>query len=113
MTEGYWLEFGPLAGQIVLSGLVTWWLARRAVVSERRPNKPWRIALPIPVIIWAFCAYIFVDASTASQEECGVDACGMAIAAAMMVGVMGVLLYLIGVGTSVLTYRLAQRRTGY
>lgn len=112
MIERYWLEFGPLAGQIVLSSFVTWWLARRASGSERRPNRPWRIALPIPVIIWAFCVYIFIDASTASQEECGVDACGMAIAAAMMVGIMGILLYLIGVGTSVLTYRLSRQRTG-
>src|SRR5688500_1922778 len=50
-----------------------------------RPQWPRRrvlgvAALPIPIVIWVLSISVFVSASTASKEECGVDACGMAVA---------------------------------
>ena len=43
----------------------------------------WASALPIPALSVGLCIYIIVDAVTSSREECGVDACGMAMAAAI------------------------------
>lgn len=54
-------------------------------------------ALPLPLLAWLLGAFVLVRAATASKQDCGVDACGLAMAGAMMVGLIALLLYLIAV----------------
>jgi len=63
-------------------------------------------ALPIPLMVWLLCAYIFADATFASKEQCGVDACGMAMAAAVYGVAAGAALYVLGLVCSSITVRL-------
>jgi hypothetical protein len=53
------------------------WSRRRAIVVD---------ALPVPAVIWVLCLALFVHSATASKEQCGVDACGMAMMASYVVG---------------------------
>ena len=81
--------------EVLFAGIAAWLLAaRRPQWSHGRVVLV--SALPIPLIIWGFCVYIIVDASMASAKECGVDACGMAIAAAMFVAMATFGLFLLG-----------------
>jgi hypothetical protein len=66
-------------------------------------------ALPLPLMIWALCAYIFADASIATKEECGVDSCGMAMVAAIYGAISALVLFVIGLAVSVLTVRFARQ----
>jgi len=63
---------------VAASGLlVALILGRRTSWSMRRIL--WSAASPIPILTTLLAAAVFVDAITASREECGVDACGMAM----------------------------------
>ena len=60
-------------------------------LSRFRPRWPrWvralaaACALPVPIV--AFAAFMAFNAAHTPADECGVDACGMAIAAAMILG---------------------------
>src|SRR3954451_3765073 len=66
----------------LLLGRFTHWSKRRVL---------WSSALPIPTLAVALGIYILVDAMTSSREECGVDACGMAAAAAMTMIVLAII----------------------
>ena len=95
--------------ELVLSvGLTAGWLARYE--TRKSPQRiAWLAALPLPSLIWLLCIYLFVDATLASQEECGVDVCGMAMAAAMIVAMMTAVAYGIGVAAAYATRRLMRR----
>jgi hypothetical protein len=60
----------------------------------------------LPVLIMAACIYLFIDAATASKESCGVDACGMAMAAAVIIGSAALVLYVFGLVVSSVTTHL-------
>ena len=62
-------------------------------------------ALPLPLMIFGLCAYLFAISAMGSKQDCGVDACGMAMGAAMVGSVGALLLYLLGIGVSALTLR--------
>lgn len=92
----------------VVAVTVTGWLFRRT-----QPNWPaariiFLSALPIPLIVWGLCIFVFVKAATASKETCGVDACGMAIAAAMFTAMGGLVLYVIGLIVAAVVVRIAR-----
>ena len=57
-----------------LLGRFTRWSKRRVLVVS---------ALPIPGIIAALCVAVFVNAATSSRAACGIDACAMAMGAAL------------------------------
>ena len=62
-------------------------------------------ALPIPALATSLFAFVIADAWSTPRERCGVDACGMAIAAGLfMIMLMGVY-YLISVGITVAMLR--------
>jgi len=77
------------------------WRRRRIVLLS---------AVPVPAILFTLCLVIFVSAATASRESCGVDACGMAAAGAMVLAVGAMLLYLVGAATGLLTTYFLGRR---
>ena len=97
---------------LLVVGAISYDAARRLALRPR-PMSRRRIILvaplPIPAILIGLCTYVSIDAFTAPAEECGVDACGMAAAAAMFVGSAAVLLYFIGMCTAALGIRQAQK----
>jgi ABC-type spermidine/putrescine transport system permease subunit II len=77
MNFGYLILFIGL--ECLLSFALAWWLVRRSKHMSRR--KLLLIApLPVPALIFALGIYVIVNVSSLSREECGVDACGFAIA---------------------------------
>ena len=77
-----------LTGNLGAWFLMRWrsaWSRRKTIVIA---------ALPLPSIILALCLLVFFNAATASEESCGVDACGMA----MMFSTFGMLYGLAGYG---------------
>ena len=80
------------------------WRRRRIVLLS---------AVPLPGILFVLCIIVFVSAVTASKESCGVDACGMAAAGAIVLAVAATLLYLVGAAVGLATtYFLAKRNDG-
>jgi hypothetical protein len=67
-------------------------------------------AAVVPALVLAFCAFIFFDASSTGPEQCGVDACGMAIMAAMFIGGLALLAFPIGWAAAICTLRAVARR---
>jgi hypothetical protein len=70
-------------------------------LSRFRPRWPrWVRALvaacvlPVPII--AFAAFMAFNAAHTPADECGVDACGMAMAAAMILGFFAVVGLVLG-----------------
>jgi hypothetical protein len=57
-----------------LLGRFSRWTRRRVLIAS---------SVPIPGILAALCVAIFVHAASSSREACGIDACGMAMAAAL------------------------------
>jgi hypothetical protein len=74
------------------------WSRRRAVLLA---------ALPVPVIVWAFCLILFVKSAIAPAEQCGVDACGMAMAASFFVSIYALVACGAGLATAWLVRRIA------
>lgn len=71
------------------------------VISGSKPDWPlWRSSLvsaailPVPILL--LCIWLFVSTLLTPAEKCGVDACGMAMLAATMVGAGAVALLVIG-----------------
>lgn len=62
-------------------------------------------AMPIPALIVAPCIYLIVNASTASKAQCGVDACGMAIAAGMFMVMLAGAIYIVSAATAAVMLR--------
>ena len=53
-------------------------------------------ALPVPSLVWLLCIYVFVGAATSSKEDCGVDACGMAMAFSILIAFAGIIGFGVG-----------------
>lgn len=76
------------------------WSRRRAALIS---------ALPIPAIVWSLCSIVFVRSASASKEDCGVDACGMAMMAAIAVSAYAVFAYGIGIAAAWFARRLVDQ----
>ena len=74
------------------------WSGRRAILLA---------ALPIPVMIWLLCAYVFIKAAIASEQECGVDACAMAMMFSSLIAIAVVPGLIVGVAFAWLARVLA------
>ncbi|MES2326650.1 MAG: hypothetical protein V4499_04880 [Pseudomonadota bacterium] len=84
------------------------------LLRRSRWRKGWIVflsAVPVPAVLILLCIVVFVSAATASKEACGVDACGMAMAGAMMLVIAAVVLYLIGTVIALLTAYLIGDRS--
>jgi hypothetical protein len=91
----------PAAGLSFLTAKYrTDWSRRRALLAA---------ALPVPGAVWALCLGIFVSSANASDEQCGVDACGMAMIASLAVGVYAAIAFGLCLAVAWLTYRAAHR----
>jgi len=86
------------------------WVLQRSLDHWSKHRIAFLAALPIPLILWGFCAYVFATAAMASKAACGVDACGMAIAGAMMGALAGVILYFLGIASAAATIQLGRSR---
>jgi hypothetical protein len=79
--------------------LATWrrgWSSRKVALIA---------ALPFPAVFAALCLFVLVRASLAPKEACGVDACAMAMAFALIALFWTALGYGIGVGMAALVVR--------
>ena len=93
---------------VIEANLLTWLFIKiRPTWSRRRVSL--MAALPVPLLMWSLCTFLFVDAMSASKEECGVDACGMAAVASIFGAAIGLAGYIVGVVMSVFTYSFANR----
>jgi hypothetical protein len=84
-------------------------------LARLRPAwSPARVALvaatPLPMVGGGLCLYIFQSAANTPQDKCGVDACGMAMVAAIYCLTFCVGVFLIGFLCSLIAQRLADRR---
>ncbi|NWK95467.1 hypothetical protein DM806_07250 [Sphingobium lactosutens] len=89
-------------GLVFISGLAItalsvlcshWIVALRPRWSSRRIAL--LSALPLPLLACLLAAFVFLRAAMASKQDCGVDACGMAMAGSMMLGLTALILYLV------------------
>ncbi len=88
---------------VIEANLLTWLFIKiRPTWSRRRVSL--MAALPVPLLMWSLCTFLFVDAMSASKEECGMAAVVSIFGAA--IGLAG---YIVGVVMSVFTYSLANR----
>ena len=65
-------------------------------------------ALPIPTSIWLLCLYVFMNAAFASKEDCGVDACGMAMGFSVIIAGAAMVGFFIGAFSAWLAQRIAR-----
>jgi len=73
-----------MAACIAIPAIISWLLAK--FKSSWTPRKRVLVsALPLPALIWLLCTFVFLDAAFASEAECGVDACGMAMAFSIII----------------------------
>ena len=96
---------GCVAVEIILAILLTSVWVQRGWPEAR---TIYVAALPLPALIIAFCLYVFVDAATASKESCGVDACGMAMGAAVILASTAMVLYVFGLVVAKVTMHFSQ-----
>jgi len=92
-------------------GLTAYWLAKYPV-GEAPNQLPLVTALPVPLLSWALCVLLFVDAVSDSPEECGTDSCGMAAMAASMLAGLTLVAYGAGVILAFATRRFMGRSKG-
>lgn len=78
-------------------GLAVWFAKFRPDWST--PRAAMLSALPVPIVIWVICLAIVVNSSLATEDECGIDACGMATGAAVVLATYGLIAF--GIGTLV------------
>lgn len=85
------------------------------VVRRLRPGwSPLRTSLwaavPVPGALLLLCAFVYASSALATPEQCGVDACGMAMMAALIVAAFAVVSLIVGWGLALaLQYGLARR----
>jgi len=81
-----------------------------SILSRRCPDWPRRRILLIgsltfPALLALPCIWLLADAMLSTREECGVDACGMAMMFAS-IGLIVVLVgYVLGLAVSAVTFR--------
>jgi hypothetical protein len=88
---------------IVPAGFVLLWTWIRPDWSDRKVIMS--SASPIPAVVWLLCIFVFLNALFASKEECGVDACGMAMGFSVIIAVAA----FAGLGVGVLSAWLMRR----
>lgn len=89
------IEILLLSGQLAVSVILGWVLARWWR-GKRLGLVALAAAAPVPVLIAGMCAFVFISAAISPAERCGVDACGMAMMAAMFGFAFAVVLWLLG-----------------
>lgn len=52
-------------------------------------------ALPVPVMLWGVCLFLYMRAYLSSPEQCGTDGCTMTMFSAIYVAAMVFILFLI------------------
>lgn len=96
----------PVA-QLVLSGALGWMLARNW------PGGGWRVALtasaPVPLLLLLLSLLLFAQVMLTHRDQCGVDACGMAMMAAFYGLIVAVILWLAGLVVAALLVWLSRR----
>ncbi|MBO9623470.1 MAG: hypothetical protein J7500_12235 [Sphingomonas sp.] len=107
MSAIEWLEvlaLGVVPAVLASLGL-HWWRP-----GWSRTRKTLIAAAIVPGAIVALCAFVFFNAAMSSAESCGVDACGMAIGAAMYVAFAAGIAFLLGWACAYGLLRLMDRR---
>lgn len=99
---------------IVLFALVVPYSVTLLVMRFRqcwsRQKTAFAAALPLALLIWVPCIWLFVDAALSPKEECGVDACGMAMMFATIGIFYGLIAFALGFGAAFLAMRLSGKR---
>lgn len=75
------------------------WTRRRVLIAA---------ALPLPGIVGTLCVVLFLHAAFSSRQACGVDACGMAMAAAITGLFLAVMAFAVGLGLASVALKLAR-----
>jgi hypothetical protein len=88
--------------------VLAWAMIRRGWPKSR---TIYVAASPVPGIVIALCLYVFIGAAMASKESCGVDACGMAMAAAVILASTAMVLYVFGLVVAWVTIRFSNGST--
>ncbi len=83
-------------------------------IKRYRPRWPLRKAVlvsaaPGPLAAGLLSVFVFVNASIASEESCGVDACAMAMGAAIYVMAYAVVAFIFAVLTAFIVSNLVSR----
>jgi hypothetical protein len=99
-------EFLWFVGICVAVALISAAILHRLRPAWSLPRTAMLSALPIPAVTTILCAAVFLTAAFSSDEACGVDACGMAMMAAMGVIGYAIVGYLGGAIACVLLLRL-------
>ena len=76
------------------------WSGRKVVILS---------AFPVPVFVWLLCLYVFLNASFATKEDCGVDACGMAMAFSVIIAFAALAGFGVGILSAWLVRKIAAR----
>lgn len=67
-------------------------------------------SLPLAMLIWMPCIWLFADAASSPKEECGVDACGMSMMFATIGIFYGLIAFAFGFGAAFLAMRFSGKR---
>ena len=81
----------PAIFSVVLGRLFSGWSIRNNCLCS---------ALPIPAVIWSLCLFVFVNAAISSKQDCGVDACGMAMGFSVIIAFAALLGFAVGLGSA-------------
>jgi hypothetical protein len=90
----------PTGITMVFVGLRPGWSSRRVMLIS---------AGAMPVILLGLCGLLFAHATLSSPARCGVDACGMAMAAAYYGGLAALVGWAIGALFSAITLAVIRR----
>lgn len=90
-----------------LPALIALMLARRLRWARRRILLI--SASPIPGLMSLLCIWSIYESATASPERCGVDACGMMMAASLTGLILSALTFVFGLGFAALGYSVGRR----
>ncbi|URD61370.1 hypothetical protein M8312_02320 [Sphingomonas sp. KRR8] len=104
------VELGLLALCVFLPAVIAWWLVHR---RPRRSNQRIALvaALPLTVLVFAVLPLAIVSTLLTPAERCGVDACGMLVAASMMVAALSPIPFVIGFVTAYVVIWFHDRRS--
>jgi hypothetical protein len=93
---------------VAVSAFALAWLFGRFTNSSKHRALAFS-ALPLPAFGALLSIVVIVRATTASAEECGVDACGMAIGAALTLIAVSALALLVGLIFARIGFGLGKR----
>lgn len=101
-----------LAASVTVGPAVAISLLLRLLRPQMAPRRALLMStLPAPVLILMLCTYVFVQATfIASDEQCGVDACGMAAMAAFALGGLAIAGWLASIAVVYLLQKVMRTR---